>query len=150
VVIALVGLFWAPAFARAYGGRFVADDRIVGTRLDRDLRWTGPSEWVDDDGLAQALDWIDARTAPGDILAAGEPWPLTFFTGRPSTLLPHRLSAEQLLSFIANYQVDYVVLDARDRPRREYREYLDELQPEGVVRTTVGSYRFYDVRALRQ
>ena len=91
---------------------------------------------------------VATHTNRDDVLAAADPWPFTFFTGRPSVLLPQRLTAEHLRSLLAEYRVSYLLLDPRDRPRRFYRDYLDALADQGVRSTTVGTYRFYDTRAL--
>ena len=43
--------------------------------------------------------WITSQTAPDAVVAVGQPWPLTFFTRRPSVLIPLNLEDEDLLSF---------------------------------------------------
>jgi hypothetical protein len=67
---------------------------------------------------------------------------------RPATLLPTKLEADRLRTFLTEYRVAYVLLDQRDRDRRDYRADLEALAAEGVDVTTVGSFRIYDTRPL--
>ena len=46
---------------------------------------------LNDGSLEETIDWIRGQTGPDTILAHGQPWPYTFFTGRPTVLLPYRL-----------------------------------------------------------
>ncbi len=147
VVLAVV-FVWSATLVRQYGGTFTYGGEPVGTRTDRDLRWTGPPRWVQDGDLTRLLDWIDARTEVDDSLAHGQPWPLTFFTGRSSTLLPIRLDQPRLQQFVEWYRVGYVVIDTRDRDRRGYQGYLEALSGLGVRWSAVGAYRVFDTRAL--
>ena len=94
--------------------------------------------------------WLRENTAPDDAVTHGQPWPYTFFTMRPATLLPTKLTSERLLAFVTEYRIAYVLLDQRDRDRRDYRADLEGWAPDGVTVTTVGSFRIYDTRALWQ
>ena len=67
---------------------------------------------------------------------------------RPATLLPTKLDADRLRTFLTEYHVAYVLLDLRDRDRREYRADLEALSTAGVRVTTEGSFRIYDARPL--
>jgi hypothetical protein len=67
---------------------------------------------------------------------------------RPATLLPTKLTPELLREFVTSYRVAYVLLDNRDRDRRDYRADLEALAPAGVTVTTLGSFRIYDTRPL--
>ena len=73
---------------------------------------------------------------------------MTFFTNRPATLLPLKLSPERLRSFLIEYRVAWALLDSRDVDRRGYLPTLEGLSAEGVRMTTVGSHRIFDARAL--
>jgi hypothetical protein len=146
--VALVAWWWSPTFRQEYRNDFRYGDESVGTRVDDGLHWTGPPRWVQDNELARVNDWIGDNTRPDDVLTHGQPWPYTFFTGRPTTLLPTKLTPEMLRSFLTEYQVSYVLLDTRDRDRRDYRDDLETLRGDGVAVTTVGSFRIYDARAL--
>ena len=146
VIVMLIALAWFPTFVREYRGEFAYGDERVPARTDRGLTWTGPPRWVLDNNLSRLLDWVNAQTERYDALAHGQPWPFTFFTQRPATLLPIRLSPEALRGFLVDYKVAYVLLDTRDRDRRDYQIDLDAL--EGVRSTPVGAYRVYDTRSL--
>jgi 4-amino-4-deoxy-L-arabinose transferase-like glycosyltransferase len=146
--VLVVAVAWSPTFVRAYRGEFAHGDDTVHARSDRGLSWIGPPQWVEDDSLARVLDWIEARTERQDILAHGEPWPLTFFTERPATLLPTELSRQRLRTFLVEYRVAYVLLDGRDRDRRRYRDDLEALAAGGERPAAVGGYRVFDTRCL--
>lgn len=147
-VVAVVALFWSPTLLAQYRGEFSYGDAPVRSRDDDGFRWTGPPRWVGDNDLSRLLEWVRARTLRDDALAHGQPWPLTFFTQRPATLLPTKLSPELLRSFVVDYRVAYVLLDTRDRDRRGYQPDLEALAVEGVRATSVGSYRIFDTRPL--
>ena len=146
--VAAVAWWWSPTFRQEYRGEFRYGDEPTGVRVDDGVRWTGPPRWVQDNELSRIDDWIEAHTQRSDVLTHGQPWPYTFFTGRPATLLPTKLTSDSLRSFLTDYQVAYVLLDLRDRDRRDYRDDLEALAPEGVTVTTVGSFRIYDARPL--
>ena len=146
--VLVVALTWSASFIREYRGEFRYGDEPVRTRTDRGIRWTGPPRWVQDNELSRMIDWINARTDRGDVLAHGQPWPLTFFTNRPATLLPIKLSPERLRSFLIEDRVAGALLDIRDVDRRGYLPILENLTAEGVRMTTVGSHRIFDARAL--
>ena len=148
LAVLVVAAFWSATLVRQYQGQFSYGGQPVGARTDRGVRWTGPPRWVGDNDLARLLDWIDGRTAPREGLAHGQPWPLTFFTGRPATLLPIRLTEEQLRAFIVDYRVGYVAIDTRDRDRRGYQTQLEALSAAGVRASAVGAYRVFDTRSL--
>jgi hypothetical protein len=147
-LVGAVALSWAPTFAEQYRGEFRYGDEPTSARVDGGLRWTGPPRWVQDNDLAKVVDWVRDSTEPRAVLAHREPWPYTFFTGRPATLLPTRLTPERLRTFLAEYRVSYVLLDTRDRDRRAYADDLEALSAEGVRETTVGSHRIFDTRSL--
>jgi hypothetical protein len=67
---------------------------------------------------------------------------------RPATLLPTKLTADRLRTFLTEYRVAYVLLDLRDRDRRDYRADLEAMLGDGVRVTTEGSFRIYDTRSL--
>jgi hypothetical protein len=67
---------------------------------------------------------------------------------RPATLLPTKLTPDRLRTFLTEYHVAYVLLDQRDRDRRDYRADLEALSAEGVTVSTIGSFRIYDTRSL--
>ncbi|MBA2446921.1 MAG: hypothetical protein H0V51_02725, partial [Chloroflexi bacterium] len=146
--VLVVTLTWSASFVREYGGELRYRDEPVRARTDRGIRWTGPPRWVQDNELSRMVDWINARTDRDDVLAHGQPWPLTFFTNRPATLLPLKLSPERLRSFLIEYRVAWALLDSRDVDRRGYLPTLEGLSAEGVRMTTVGSHRIFDARAL--
>ena len=143
-----VAASWSRTFVEEYRGEFRYGDEPTRARVDGGLRWTGPPRWVQDNDLARVVDWVNANTGRADVLAHREPWPYTFFTRRPATLLPTKLTAERLRGFLVEYRVAYLLLDTRDRDRRAYADDLDALAAEGVTVTSVGSHRVYDTRAL--
>lgn len=150
VLVAVVGVYWLPRFVSQYRGEYRYGERVAGTRLDDGLRWTGPPRWVNDGSLDEAIDWIRERTAQNDVLAHGQPWPYTFFTGRPSVLLPYRLSDARLRAFLIEYRVSYLLFDPRDPQRRAYLDQLRGLGEEGVRSVRVGSLMVFDTRPLWQ
>jgi len=95
------------------------------------------------------VNWINTRTDRYQVVAHAQPWPFTFFTGRPAALLPVNLTPERLRELLVSYEIDYVLLDTRDRARRDYSDDLRDLEDAGVTRTTLGAYEIFDVRALR-
>jgi hypothetical protein len=143
-----LALAWWPSFALAYRGEFARGDDALAARTDRGLTWTGPPQWVEDDDLAPLLDWIDGHADSREILAHPEPWPLTLFTGRPTALLPEGLDGRQLRRFVSQYRVAYVVVNTRDRERREYPDTLGKLTAGSDPPAAVGRYRVYDTRPL--
>ena len=143
-----VAASWSPTFLDEYRGEFRYGDESTRARVDGGLRWTGPPRWVQDDDLAKVVDWVNTQTLPTDALTHREPWPYTFFTRRPATLLPTKLTPERLHSFLVEYRVAYVLLDTRDRDRRGYADDLEALEADGVTATSVGSHEIYDTRAL--
>ena len=147
-LVVAVGLAWSGTFVDAYRGEFRYGDEPTKARVDGGLRWTGPPRWVQDNDLAKVADWVNDNTGQADVLAHREPWPYTFFTRRPATLLPTKLTPDRLHRFLVEYRVAYVLLDTRDRDRRAYADDLDALAVEGVTASTVGSHRAYDTRAL--
>jgi len=146
--VALVAWWWSPTFRQEYRNEFRYGDDPIGTRVDDGVRWSGPPRWVQDNEFSRISDWIEEHTERSDVLTHGQPWPYTYVTGRPATLLPTKLTAESLRSFLTDYRVAYVLLDLRDRDRRDYRDDLEALEPAGVNVTTVGSFRIYDTRPL--
>ncbi len=130
IAVAGIALFWSVTLVREYRGEFRYGEEPTFTRVDRGLRWTGPPRWVQDNDLSRIIDWINARTDRDDVLAHGQPWPFTFFTERPATLLPIKLTPERLRGFLVDYRVAYVLLDTRDRDRRVYQDDLEAFQIE--------------------
>jgi hypothetical protein len=150
VAVLAVAWWWSPTWREQYRDQFRYGDESVKPRVDDGLRWTGPPRWSEDNELARVNDWIRANTAPNDVLTHGQPWPYTFFTRRPATLLPTKLSADSLRAFLTEYRVAYVLLDNRDRDRRDYRADLEALSASGVTVSTLASFRIYDTRSLWQ
>jgi 4-amino-4-deoxy-L-arabinose transferase-like glycosyltransferase len=148
LVTVAIAVSWFPTFLDQYRGSFAYFDRPAGTRVDAGMRWTGPPRWVNDDDFKDVSAWIMSQTAPDAIVAVGQPWPLTFFTRRPSVLIPLNLEDADLHRFITTYGVDYLLIDGSDRPRRPYRDYLQGLGDAGVRATRVGSVTIFDTRAL--
>jgi hypothetical protein len=148
VAVLVVGWWWLPTWRHQYQDEFKYGDEDVEPRTDDGLRWTGPPRWSEDSELARINDWLRANTERNDVVAHGQPWPYTFFTMRPATLLPTKLDADRLRQFLTEYHVAYVLLDLRDRDRREYRADLEALSTAGVRVTTEGSFRIYDARPL--
>ena len=149
-----VALLWSETLLRDHRGEHHANDRAVkrvGARSYRDLVWTGPAEWVEDESLAHVLDWIEANTQAEDILAGRAPHPWAFFTHRPTLRLPVGLPARDLRGFLIDYRVAYVLLYADDRSavfRRTYPEALEALANEGVVAAASGPLLIFDTRSL--
>jgi 4-amino-4-deoxy-L-arabinose transferase-like glycosyltransferase len=150
VVVLAVVAAWSPRFLEQYQGQFRYGDRPVGTRMTDGLRWAGPPRWTNDGSLDDAIDWIRAQTGQDTILAHGQPWPFTFFTGRPTVLLPYRLSDDLLRQFLIEYRVSYVLYDPRDPQRREYADQLRDLDADGVRSQRVKNLVVYDTRPLWQ
>lgn len=153
LAVAAVALAWSPMLLGEYRGTFWDQTRPVGTRSDQGLTWTGPTAWVEDAELGPMLEWIAANTDGRDVLAAAQPWPFTFFTNRPATLLPANLDQSGLRSFLADYRVAYVLLDDRENGsanRRRFESMLRRLSPESARVIPLGSYRVFDTRALWQ
>ncbi|MCC6179927.1 MAG: glycosyltransferase family 39 protein [Chloroflexi bacterium] len=149
VAIALVVFWWSPTWRHEFTGEFRYGDESVKARTDDGLRWTGPPRWVEDNELPRIIAWIDQHTERGDVLTHGQPWPYTFFTSRPATLLPTKLTSERLRAFLTDYQVSYVLLDTRDRDRRGYLDDLEALEGHGVQLTaSIASFRIVDTRSL--
>lgn len=148
VYVAIVGYVWLPTWREEYRDQFRYGDEPTRARVDRGIRWTGPPRWVQDNDLDRLLEWVEGRTSRHESLALGQPWPVTFFTTRPTTLLPTRLSPESLRRFIGDYRLDFVAVDSRDRDRRDYIGVLESWSSEGVRPAAVGAYRIFDVRGL--
>jgi hypothetical protein len=147
-VVAAVMVAWSPRFLEQYQGHFTYGERPVGTRMTDGVRWSGPPRWLNDGNLDDALEWIRADTSDETILALGQPWPYTFFSGRPSVLLPYRLTDEQLRRFLVEYRVSYVLHDSRDPQRREYGDQLRALEASGVRSFRVKNLQVFDTRPL--
>jgi len=146
--VAVVCWVWLPTWRQQYNDEFRYGDEPTKPRVDGGLRWTGPPRWSEDNELARVNDWLLANTERDDVLTHGQPWPYTFFTMRPTTLLPTKLTADRLREFLADYRVAYVLLDQRDRDRRDYRADLEALGPQGPLVASFGSFRIYDTHAL--
>jgi hypothetical protein len=146
--VPVVGWFWYPTWRQEYHDEFRYGDEATKPRVDDGLRWTGPPRWSEDNELARINDWLRANTERDDAVTHGQPWPYTFFTMRPATLLPTKLTPDRLRAFVTEYRIAYVLLDQRDRDRRDYRADLESWAPEGVTVVTVGSFRIYDTRSL--
>lgn len=148
LAVLVVGWWWLPTWRHQYQDEYRYGDEEVEPRVDDGLRWTGPPRWSEDAELARVNAWLRANTDRDDVVTHGQPWPYTFFTMRPATLLPTKLEPDRLRTFLTEYHVAYVLLDQRDRDRRDYRADLQALAGEGVGVTTVGSFRIYDTRTL--
>jgi hypothetical protein len=146
--VAVVCWIWLPTWRQQYQDEFRYGDEPTKPRVDGSLRWTGPPRWSEDKELTRVNDWLLAATQPNDVVTHGQPWPYTFFTMRPSTLLPTKLTAERLRDFLTEYRVAYVLLDQRDHDRRDYRADLDEMGEGVVMVASFGSFRMFDTRAL--
>ena len=147
IVVLAIGLIWLQTLVQEYRGQFRYSDEAIESRVDYGVRWTGPPAWVRLRDLRQTVDWINTQTEPGDVLAQHTPWIPTFFTGRPSTRLPHKLDDQSLRRFLTDYRVAYVVLNTDDY-RRRYQEPLRQLAVAGVRGTTLGDQVIFDTRAL--
>lgn len=147
VVLGIVG-FWLPQFTQQYRGQFAYFDRPAGTRTDAGLRWTGPPRWVNDDDFKNVVAWADTRTDRDAILAAAQPWPLGLFADRPAVLVPINLREPELRRFIVENRISHFLLDGRDPRRKPYRDYLDDLEEDGVRATKIGAVTAYDTRTL--
>jgi hypothetical protein len=148
LAVLAVGWFWSPTWRHQYQDEYRYGDEEAEPRVDDGLRWTGPPRWSEDDQLARVNGWLTENTDRDDVVTHGQPWPYTFFTMRPATLLPTKLTGDRLRTSLTEYRVAFVLLDLRDRDRREYRADLDTLLSDGVRVTTLGSFRIYDTRAL--
>jgi 4-amino-4-deoxy-L-arabinose transferase-like glycosyltransferase len=148
--VAIVLVVWSPRFVEQYQGQFRYGERPVGSRMTDGLRWSGPPRWTNDGSLDEAIEWIRGQTGEDTVLAHGQPWPYTFFTGRPSVLLPYRLSDDLLRQFLIEYRVSYVLYDPRDPQRREYADQLRDLDADGVKSQRVKNLQVYDTRPLWQ
>jgi 4-amino-4-deoxy-L-arabinose transferase-like glycosyltransferase len=148
LAVAVAGWWWLPTWRDQYRDEFRYGDESIEPRVDDGLRWTGPPRWSEDRELVRINEWLRANTEPLDPVTHGQPWPYTFFTGRPSTLLPTKLTGDRLRTFLTEYRVAFVLLDQRDHDRRDYRADLDEMAADGVTVTTLGSFRIYDTRPL--
>ena len=148
LAVLAVGWWWLPTWRHQYQDEYRYGDEEVKPRVDDGLRWTGPPRWSDDAELARINEWLRTNTDREDVVTHGQPWPYTFFTMRPATLLPTKLSSDRLATFLTDYHVAYVLLDLRDRDRRDYRADLEALAAAGVRVTTLGSFRIYDTRPL--
>jgi hypothetical protein len=146
--VAVVVAIWSPIHLREWRGEYRYGELAAPVRSDEGQRWTGPPRWVRDGEVVRAANWVSSRTDRFDVLAHAQPWPFTFFSGRPAVLLPRTLTAARLRDFLVEYQVAYLLFDPRDRERRQYQDWLDELEGAGVTMTTLGAYRIYDTRAL--
>ena len=148
LAVVVVGWWWLPTWRHQYQDEFRYGDEEVTPRVDDGLRRTGPPRWSDDPELARINAWLHDNTDRDDVLTHGQPWPYTFFTMRPATLLPTKLTPDRLQTFLTEYHVAYVLLDQRDRDRRDYRADLEALARDGVTVSTIGSFRIYDTRSL--
>jgi 4-amino-4-deoxy-L-arabinose transferase-like glycosyltransferase len=148
VVVLGVAAYWSAELRDEYQAAIRGPDPASRRDIIRGVLWTGLSDWIRDDDLPRLLTWLEANSAPDAVLAHPAPWPFTFHTGRPATLLPRRLDAATLRTFLRNYRVAYVVLNDADRRRLGYQDSFEALQAEGVGATSVGSFRVYDTRVL--
>lgn len=139
---------WSPALVRDYRGEYRYGELPSPVRRDEGLRWTGPPRWVRDDDLQRVVNWVNTRTERDAAVAHAQPWPFTFFTSRPAVLAPKTLTEARLREFLVEYRVGFYLFDTRDRERRRYEDWLDDLESDGVAVTTLGAYRIYDTRSL--
>lgn len=82
------------------------------------------------------------------ILAHGQPWPYTVFTGRPTVLLPNRLSDSDLERFLVGYRVSHVLVDPRVNNAIGCGTQPRDLEDQGVRSQHVESMIVFDTRPL--
>lgn len=148
VAVLAVAALWSADLRDEYQATLRGPDQASRRDIVRGVLWTGLSDWIRDDDFPRLLTWLEANTAPDAVLAHPTPWPFTFHTGRPATLLPRRLDANTLRTFLRDYRVAYVLLTDADRRRLGYQDTFDALQGDGVRVSPVGSFRVYDTRSL--
>lgn len=150
VLTLVAAILWLPRHLTQWQGQYRYGERPASTRVTEGVRWTGPPRWVNDGSLEEAIEWIRGNTSADTVLAHGQPWPYTFFTRRPTVLLPYKLSDERLRDFLTEYRVSYVLYDPRDPQRRGYQDQLRALSSAGVRSTRVENLVVYDTRPLWQ
>lgn len=148
VAAVVLTIAWGPRFGNVATGVYLENSQPVGSRVDDGVHWTGPSDWVNDRELDALVRWLEHATGSDSVVASAEPWPLTFLARRPSTLLPRRLTADRLESFVREYRVAHVVLRPNDRNRRPYAAFLEARGARLAGGAPTGNYAVFDTRPL--
>lgn len=111
--------------------------------------WVGSGRAWGNPDTGRLLDWVRRQTEPDQVVGYELPWLVTYYTGRPSALLPTRLERDDLVRFLRETRVDVVAVDRADADRRAYIEWLEDLDDRyPIVETQLGSYRIFAVAAL--
>ncbi|MCX7015229.1 MAG: hypothetical protein NTW86_22190 [Candidatus Sumerlaeota bacterium] len=118
---------------------------------DWPMMGTFSANWRNPDALA-LHQWVRDHTAPDAALASTNPWALAYHTGRPSVLLPYDMDRATLRRFLEYFRVDFLILNPEYphpvwKREADYDQALRDLRVPPPQR--VGSYRVYDVRALK-
>jgi len=107
--------------------------------------------WINPDSAA-LHDWLREETEPDAALASTNPWALNFHSGRPAALLPFDMDRLTLERFIADFDIDYLIVN-HAYPHPVYKRdagYESDLKALGVDRTIkIGSYEVFDVKFLQ-
>lgn len=148
LAVLAIAVAWSATLRDEYQAAVRGPDPASRRDVVRGVLWTGLGDWIRDEDFPRLLTWLEANTPPDAVLAHPAPWPFTFYTGRPATLLPRRLDAGSLRAFLRDERVAYVLLTDADRRRLGYQGTLEALWPDGSRTVSVGSFRVYDTRAL--
>ncbi len=71
--------------------------------------WSHPSR-SSPTQLYKAADWLLHHSQPQDIVASDNPWLLNLLTERPGIICPYFNSSQQVISFVREYRVRYILL----------------------------------------
>lgn len=111
--------------------------------------WVGSSRAWGNPDTGRLLDWVRQQTQPDQVVGYEQPWLVTYYTARPSALLPTRLERDELERFVRETRIDVVVVDRGDIDRRAYIEWLENLGSRlPIAETQLGSYRIFATAAL--
>src|SRR5262249_35648968 len=77
----------------------------------------GPNPAWSNPYLEPLAAWIEAHTAPTDVLAAENPFLLNYLTRRPAVVLPERIEPARFAEFLRDYGVRYWVSNAEHTKR---------------------------------
>jgi 4-amino-4-deoxy-L-arabinose transferase-like glycosyltransferase len=73
----------------------------------------------------EAVAWLRANAAPGELVATDEPWLLNLLTGHPTVVFPWATDSEQAGRFVAEFRPGRVILVVSDPPgQREHESAL--------------------------
>ncbi|MBI3961698.1 MAG: glycosyltransferase family 39 protein [Deinococcus sp.] len=90
--------------------------------------------------------WLGQNTPAGAVVAAVNPWMPAYLSHRPAVLLPVNLTGEQLQRFLAQYQVEVVVVDTQDPLLRpQVPTYLETLEAVGSEQATFGHLVIFSI-----